>query len=67
MLHVQNCHAWESMGRCSKRCLNLGHYAQHKQQELSPDSAKLYRAMPGLCEMTLLAVATIIKRGGLRA
>jgi hypothetical protein len=28
------------MGRHSKQCLNLGHYAQGKKQEASPDSDK---------------------------
>ena len=38
---VQNCRAWEYMGRRSKwQCLNLGHYAQGKKQEASPDSDK---------------------------
>ena len=37
---VENCRIWESMGRHSRWHLNLGHYAQHKKQELSPDSDK---------------------------
>jgi hypothetical protein len=61
------------MRRYSKQCLNLGHYAQGKKQEASPDSDEenirfiIIETVLGVCKTMLSAVATVVKGGGFRA